>query len=225
MARVYGYPSYGIIKYPCTNPTSEKNLYNMWKTSSIISSRMLRYILDETHNSLPPTLHQSITLDDITRHKSITLDDTTVITLDDITVITLDDITVITVDDTTVPESITLDDTTVPESITLDDTTVPESSTLDDTTVPESITLDDTMGHKSNNILVVECVKLPTMEIILPHRKINLHGSFFHNGCVCGHKFEYRDIIYSTKNRPIKGMGVTIKPKTKAINARLRSGW
>ena len=184
MARVYGYPSYGIIKYPCTNPTSEKNLYNMWKTSSIISSRMLRYILDETHNSLPPTLHQSITLDDITRHKSITLDDTTVITLDDITVIT-----------------------------------------VDDTTVPESITLDDTMGHKSNNILVVECVKLPTMEIILPHRKINLHGSFFHNGCVCGHKFEYRDIIYSTKNRPIKGMGVTIKPKTKAINARLRSGW
>lgn len=65
--------------------------------------------------------------------------------------------------------------------------------------------------------------RLPSMELIVPHKRLDLSPSCFLNGCVCGHHFEFRDMAYeSRKRRNIKSSGVTIRPKTPPIKAKLR---
>lgn len=64
---------------------------------------------------------------------------------------------------------------------------------------------------------------LPSMELISPHKRLDLPPSYFPSGCICGHMFDYRDAIYeSRKRRPIRVPGITIRPKTPVVHVRLR---
>lgn len=64
---------------------------------------------------------------------------------------------------------------------------------------------------------------LPSMELIVPYKRLDLAPSCFLNGCVCGHHFEFRDMAYeSRKHRNPRSNGVTIRPKTQPISAKLR---
>lgn len=64
---------------------------------------------------------------------------------------------------------------------------------------------------------------LPSMELIVPYKRLDLAPSCFLNGCVCGHHFEFRDMAYeSRRRRNPRSNGVTIRPKTPPISAKLR---
>lgn len=64
---------------------------------------------------------------------------------------------------------------------------------------------------------------LPSMEVIIPYKRLDLAPSCFLNGCVCGHHFEFRDMAYESRKRRNSGSsGVTIRPKTPPISAKLR---
>ena len=66
---------------------------------------------------------------------------------------------------------------------------------------------------------------LPSMELIVPHKRLDVSPSCFLNGCVCGHHFEFRDMAYeSRKRRNTRSSGVTIRPKIPPITAKLRQG-
>ena len=51
-------------------------------------------------------------------------------------------------------------------------------------------------------------------------KKIALKPSCFQNGCICGHKEEYRDLI--TDRRKNIRNGITIKPKIKPVNITMK---
>lgn len=65
---------------------------------------------------------------------------------------------------------------------------------------------------------------LPSMEPIIPYKRLKLAPSCFTHGCVCGHNFEFRDMACeSRKHKPNRHSGVTIKPKIPPITAGLRT--
>jgi hypothetical protein len=100
------------------------------------------------------------------------------------------------------------------DDIFIDSSESPPSTSSDD------IFIDSSDSSDSDNS---ELLALPTMEPIVPYRRLNLTPSCFLNGCICGHKFEFRDMAYeSRKRRNIRSNGVTIRPKTPPINAKLR---
>jgi hypothetical protein len=77
---------------------------------------------------------------------------------------------------------------------------------------------DDSGSDENYEIL------LPSMELIIPHKRVRLTPSCFINGCVCGHQFEFRDMAYENrKRRNTRCPGITIKPKTSPIAAKLRN--
>jgi hypothetical protein len=70
---------------------------------------------------------------------------------------------------------------------------------------------------------IYEDFNLPTMEIIVAHKRINIGPSCFVYGCVCGHNVEFRPMTYETKKyRTNNRSGITIKPKTSPIICKLR---
>ena len=74
---------------------------------------------------------------------------------------------------------------------------------------------DDSHSDKSS---------VPTMELISSHKRLNLTPSCFINGCVCGHNFEFRDMVHENRSRRlIHGCGITIRPKVPPINTKFRS--
>ena len=101
------------------------------------------------------------------------------------------------------------------EQLVLDDIDSTGSS-FSDPNSNDSVELDDQRDKNIN-------YTLPYMVPIHKHKRLNIGPSCFHNGCICGHNIEYRDMVYETrKHRNIKVLGVTIRPKTPAINVRLR---
>lgn len=69
----------------------------------------------------------------------------------------------------------------------------------------------------------LDLLPLPSMELISPHKRLDLPPSYFPSGCICGHMFDYRDVIYeSRKRRHIRVPGITIHPKTPVVHIRLR---
>lgn len=60
----------------------------------------------------------------------------------------------------------------------------------------------------------------PDMINISKIKKIALKPSCFQNGCICGHKEEYRDLI--TDRRKNIRNGITIKPKIKPVNITMK---
>jgi len=89
-------------------------------------------------------------------------------------------------------------------------------SSFSDPNSNDSIELDETRDKNIN-------YTLPYMVPINKHKRLNIGPSCFHSGCICGHNIEYRDMVYETrKHRNIKVLGVTIRPKTPAINIGLR---
>lgn len=64
---------------------------------------------------------------------------------------------------------------------------------------------------------------LPSMELILPHRRLALPPSCFPNGCICGHQLEHRDVVYEPRKRKnLRSPGVTIRPKVTPVDLKLR---
>jgi hypothetical protein len=63
---------------------------------------------------------------------------------------------------------------------------------------------------------------LPSMELIVPHRRLSLPPSCFQHGCICGHQFEYRDTVYLHRRKNNRATKLTIHPKVAPISARLR---
>ena len=51
----------------------------------------------------------------------------------------------------------------------------------------------------------------PILERITPHKSINLTPSPFVHGCVCGHRYKYRNVTYN------KHTGTTLKPKVNPV--------
>jgi hypothetical protein len=53
------------------------------------------------------------------------------------------------------------------------------------------------------------------------HKRLLLAPSCFTEGCICGHNFEFRDMVCASRKRT-RCQGITIIPKTRPISAKLR---
>jgi len=109
---------------------------------------------------------------------------------------------------------------------------------------------DPTIGSKSNNCLTVDVtlftprhhvdttfnpvisrpVNIPLKPKIL-HRdckmrkRIELSPSVFECGCICGHEQDIRDAVYYPIKKIIANRGVTIHPRTPAIDIKLQQSF
>lgn len=85
----------------------------------------------------------------------------------------------------------------------------------------------DASNSNSNfNILIQDLNMEPTctaeMDTINFRKRLRLTPSYFINGCVCGHELEFRDMAAYGGRKQHKCPGITIRPKTPPIAARLR---
>lgn len=66
-----------------------------------------------------------------------------------------------------------------------------------------------------------ECHSCPTMEAIEAHRRLQLPASPFPHGCVCGHLFDHRAVIYENRKRKnLRCPGITIRPKIVPVDLK-----
>jgi hypothetical protein len=109
-------------------------------------------------------------------------------------------------------------------------TTSTSSSYCSDESIPSCETTyessDDSANAQCSPAIDEMCIDnnlLPIMTLISPYRHLEMSPSYFLNGCVCGHNFEFRDMVYESRKRKYpKSLGVTIRPKTIPISAKLR---
>lgn len=121
--------------------------------------------------------------------------------------------------DVILPQSETILETSTP-SISDASSTPSSESTPDLSSETDESILDEMMDEMNDD--VIPELPLPSMELIAPHRRLNLPPSCFPNGCICGHQFEYRDAVYIHRRRNTRVTGLTIRPKVVPIAAKLR---
>lgn len=114
----------------------------------------------------------------------------------------------------------------------IDDTTAvtptisDSSSPLSDDSTPDLSSCSDQSALSGTDELSVDSddldFSLPSMEAIVPRRRLDLPPSCFQSGCICGHQFEFRDMVYISRKKNTRSPGVTIRPRVAPITARLR---
>ena len=109
------------------------------------------------------------------------------------------------------------------ESISSDSIDSPSSNSISsDSSINSPISIDSSSSEPSSPELASQSTSDEEAEALCL-RRLNLSGSQFSNGCVCGHHVEIRDVVYDPrKRRNTRCPGITIRPKNPPLNIGLR---